>query len=177
MPPGIFLVNGILSYIPTPSSDRICSNHWSLTLSGTPVVKHSAPNLCEQSSQCVGLLQAPETWMVMMRMMIMIMMMNLSTIYFKDFSMPLDDCPYLAYTRAPFAFHLCFELLKATTVILVQFPCTWCSSYTVFNPMLLIISAATTSIILFSYCLQQISQLYVSTMLNPWSNPCKFMCS
>ncbi len=59
------LVDGVLAYIPTPSSDRVCSNHWALTLSGTPVVKHSAPNLCEQSSQCVGSLQATEIWMMM----------------------------------------------------------------------------------------------------------------
>ena len=26
------------------------------------MVKHSAPNLCEQISQCVGSLQAAETW-------------------------------------------------------------------------------------------------------------------
>lgn len=52
-PPGIFWwMASFFSYIPTPSSDRVCSNHWSLTSSGTPVVKHSAPNLCEQGSQC-----------------------------------------------------------------------------------------------------------------------------
>lgn len=39
---------------PTPSSNRVCSNHWSLTSSGTPATRHSAPNLWDVSSPCVG---------------------------------------------------------------------------------------------------------------------------
>lgn len=94
-PLAFFLVNGVLSYIPTPSPDRVCSNHWSLTLSGIPVVKHSAPNLCEQSSQCVGSFQPTEIQKMMM--------MNSRTMfrdYLKDFLMPW--WMIMAYIRANF---------------------------------------------------------------------------
>lgn len=70
----------------------LCSDRWSLTSSGTPVVKHSAPNLWEQSSQCVGSLQATETRM-MTRMNLSPMSWLLWIFFF--FFMPLDD-----YTRA-----------------------------------------------------------------------------